>query len=89
MARSLRHKYQRPHPEWPRSATEAVSEISEINDMLDVGGWDKDERAWLYIRRKKLQRYINDEQYREKVVVRMDADGTRAAPSTGVKDDEE
>ena len=89
MARSLRHKYQRHHPEWPRSVAEAVSEISEINDMLDTGGWDRDERSWLYLRRKKLQRYINDEGYRDQVKVKMEVDGSRTTPRVEMEEKRE
>ena len=62
--KSLRDKYVREHPVWPKTSEEAVSEISEINDLLDKGGWTKAERNWAYSRRKKLQRYLNDPIYR-------------------------
>lgn len=63
--KSLREKYVRPHPSWPTNEEEAISEISEINDLLDRGGWTKAERNWAYSRRRKLQRYISDDRYRQ------------------------
>ena len=62
--RSLREYYTRPHPYWPKSKAEALDEISDINDLLDRGGWNKQQRNWAYSRRRKLVRYINDENYR-------------------------
>ena len=62
--KSMRDKYSRDHPLWPRNSNEALAEISEINDLLDRGGWSKSERNWAYTRRRKLQKFINDPEYR-------------------------
>lgn len=62
--RSMKEFYTRPHPHWPNSVEEALDEISEINDLLDKGGWGKQQRDWMYNRRKKLTRFVNDPQYR-------------------------
>lgn len=62
--RPLREYYTREHPHWPNNENEALDEISEINDLLDKGGWNKAQRDWAYGRRKKLIRYVNDPAYR-------------------------
>lgn len=64
MGRALKEYYTREHPIWPSNEVEALDEISEINDLLDKGGWSKGQRDWAYDRRKKLVRYIRDEAYR-------------------------
>jgi hypothetical protein len=61
---SVKTFYTREHPHWPTTTEEALDEISELNDLLDAGGWSKGQRDWIYQRRAKLTRYVNDPQYR-------------------------
>ncbi len=64
MGRPLKEFYTREHPVWPANEHEALDEITEINDLLDKGGWTKQQRDWAYGRRQKLVRYIRDPAYR-------------------------
>ena len=64
MPRGMRTYYTREHPIWPSNENEALDEISELNDLLDRGGWSKGQRDWIYNRRRKLVRYVREPAYR-------------------------
>lgn len=71
--RSAKWRYPDVYPACPRSVREAQGEILLLNEMLEREKLSRGERRWVYLRKKKLCRFIEDEDYR--VIMRLACKG--------------